>query len=210
MRKLIPRFILDQYKRNNTAGEFEAEVIFADISGFTSMTEALLKQGRAGAEFLSQVINRVFTKLMKVVYDQGGFVSEFAGDAFTAIFPLPCKADLSEICKSINMEMIKSKEQSFEGQSFLLKIKQGAAAGTVKWRIFGGKDSPSYSFFGDPLRKACELQTKCSPGDFHIHKSTAGIECGIPHQKNKISSTPYEMQRIFIPYKITALKCSDH
>ena len=206
MRKLIPRFILDQYKRDNTAGGFEAAVIFADISGFTSMTEALLKQGRTGAEFLSQVINSVFTKLMKVVYDQGGFVSEFAGDAFTAIFPLPCNADLSDICKSINIEMMKSKEQSFEGHSFLLKIKQGAAAGTVNWRIFGGKDNPSYSFFGDPILKACELQTKCSPGEFRIQKGAADIKCKIAYQKDKIFSTPYEMQRIFIPPKIMTMR----
>ncbi len=206
MRKLIPRFILDQYKRDNVEGEFDAAVIFADISGFTAMTEALLKQGRNGAEFLSQVINSVFTKLMKVVYDHGGFISEFAGDAFTAIFPLPCKGDLSKICKSINEEMIRSKEQSFEGHGFLLKIKQGAAAGRVNWRIFGGKDSASYSFFGDPIRKACELQTKCSPGEFRIQKGAADIKCKIAYQKDKNFSTPYEIQRIFIPPKIMALK----
>ena len=50
MLNLVPRFISDQFKKNCMKGSFRGAALFVDISGFTPMTEALMKHGEEGAE----------------------------------------------------------------------------------------------------------------------------------------------------------------
>jgi class 3 adenylate cyclase len=62
--------------------------LFADISGFTPLTEALDRAlgARRGAEELTRQINRVYDVLIAEVDRYGGSVISFAGDAITCWF----------------------------------------------------------------------------------------------------------------------------
>lgn len=62
--------------------------LFADISGFTSLTEALANVlgPRRGAEALTQQINAVYEALLDAVASNAGSVVGFAGDAVTCWF----------------------------------------------------------------------------------------------------------------------------
>src|SRR5262245_5356452 len=62
--------------------------LFADISGFTPLTEALDRTlgARRGAEALTQQINQVYDALIAEVDRFGGSVLGFAGDAITCWF----------------------------------------------------------------------------------------------------------------------------
>jgi predicted ATPase/class 3 adenylate cyclase len=59
--------------------------LFADISGFTPLTEALLKAygPRRGPEELTQQLNRIFDALVAEVHHYGGSVIALNGDAIT-------------------------------------------------------------------------------------------------------------------------------
>ncbi|HVA93117.1 MAG TPA: adenylate/guanylate cyclase domain-containing protein, partial [Chloroflexota bacterium] len=61
--------------------------LFADISGFTPISEALARAGRVGAEELTGVLNSYFEPMIDLVHSYGGSVAKFAGDAMTIIFP---------------------------------------------------------------------------------------------------------------------------
>ena len=62
--------------------------LFADISGFTPLTEKLTQElgPRRGIEELSQQINTVYDALISEIEKQGGSVISFAGDAITCWF----------------------------------------------------------------------------------------------------------------------------
>lgn len=62
--------------------------LFADISGFTSLTEALTRAlgPRRGIEELTVQINRVYDRLIAEIERYGGSVIGFAGDAMTCWF----------------------------------------------------------------------------------------------------------------------------
>lgn len=62
--------------------------LFADISGFTPLTEALARTlgPRLGAEELTVHLNRVYEALIEEVHRFGGSVIAFAGDAITCWF----------------------------------------------------------------------------------------------------------------------------
>ena len=68
-------------KRN----EFEAAVLFADMSGFTALTERLAGKPN-GAEKLCDALNDFFAGLLETVEEYGGDVVKFSGDALQIIW----------------------------------------------------------------------------------------------------------------------------
>ncbi len=66
----------------------DGAVLFADISGFTLLTEALTKTfgSRRGAEALTHLLEAVYDALIAGVDRFGGSVLSFAGDAITCWF----------------------------------------------------------------------------------------------------------------------------
>lgn len=65
----------------------EIVCLFADMSGFTSLTERLCSMGPDGLEDLSANLNKFVTQLVKTVSKSGGDVLKFAGDAVMALWP---------------------------------------------------------------------------------------------------------------------------
>ena len=63
--------------------------MFADISGFTNLTETLSKIGPEGAEVIAFAINRYMELLVKGIGRSGGDIFKFAGDAMIVIWPPP-------------------------------------------------------------------------------------------------------------------------
>ena len=86
MHRLVPEFIQEQYVNNKIAGSFDACTLFVDVSGFTPITDAIMGYGQHGAEVLANIIQDVFDPLIQSVFEQGGFVTNLAGDAFTSVF----------------------------------------------------------------------------------------------------------------------------
>src|SRR5438552_12918811 len=66
----------------------DASALFADISGFTPLTEVLARAlgARRGAEELTVHLNSVYQALIQEVDRYGGSVIAFAGDAITCWF----------------------------------------------------------------------------------------------------------------------------
>lgn len=65
----------------------DASLLFADVSGFTALSERLAKRGRVGSEELTDVVNAVFGALLEVCRGLGGDVVKFGGDALLVLFP---------------------------------------------------------------------------------------------------------------------------
>ncbi|MCC6226356.1 MAG: AAA family ATPase [Microthrixaceae bacterium] len=64
-----------------------ASLVFADISGFTRLSERLAGLGREGTEGVKDAINAVFGELIPVVRAGGGDVLKFGGDALLIVVP---------------------------------------------------------------------------------------------------------------------------
>jgi len=61
-------------------------VLFADISGFTALTERLASRGPVGAEEISRLLNGYFAEVIDLVSAHGGDVVRVAGDAIFALW----------------------------------------------------------------------------------------------------------------------------
>ncbi|MEA2557073.1 MAG: hypothetical protein QOG88_611, partial [Actinomycetota bacterium] len=84
----LPRLTLEWLAENPGLRHrvVEGSLVFADISGFTMLSEKLAKLGTVGAEEMADVITRCFADLLTVAYDQGGGLVKFGGDALLLLF----------------------------------------------------------------------------------------------------------------------------
>ncbi len=64
----------------------DGTLVFADVSGFTALTERLTRQGRIGAEDIVEALNRVFGPMLTIAAARGGELLKFGGDALLFLF----------------------------------------------------------------------------------------------------------------------------
>ena len=150
MHNLVPHFIQENFKAGKFQGRFPAVGFFLDISGFSSMTESLMEHGPHGAEVLAGIMRRAFDPLTKSVYTQGGFIATFAGDAFTALFPLPSPDKVGDeeagclralaAAWAAQETMAATREWQTPYGSFELHAKVGLAVGEASWGIVASQD----------------------------------------------------------------------
>ncbi|MEO5703917.1 MAG: AAA family ATPase [Candidatus Limnocylindrales bacterium] len=63
-------------------------LLFVDISGFTALTEAVVRQGPAGTERLSRALNSYLGQIIDVIAEHGGDISKIVGDALLGVWPV--------------------------------------------------------------------------------------------------------------------------
>ena len=77
----VPDFIIREIMADSSTPLLERErrmravLLFADVSGFTAMSESLAQLGKEGAEELTRVLNDYFTVMIDLVRSYGGQVS---------------------------------------------------------------------------------------------------------------------------------------
>ena len=81
MHRIIPDIIVENYRSGSYEGSFKAASMFMDISGFSAMSDALMGQGRNGAETLAVMMRAVFDPLVEAIFGQGGLITGYAGDS---------------------------------------------------------------------------------------------------------------------------------
>ncbi|MBV7337693.1 hypothetical protein KFU94_57580 [Chloroflexi bacterium TSY] len=86
MRNLTPDFILRNLTSESRHDKAGSCTLCRHVWLYP-LTARLMTHGKEGAEVLADIMLKIFDPLINSVYAHGGFVANFAGDAFTAIFP---------------------------------------------------------------------------------------------------------------------------
>lgn len=158
----IPPFISEQYRRGRMEGTVDGSVLISDIIGFTGLTESLFALQKKGAEQLSDILNSLFSGMIEAVHENGGFVANFAGDAFTAIFPADrgtrALAAAQEIKTSVEREVADGSDRHITG------IRSGIDTGRIRWNIYGSGPF-TYLFSGDAVRGAAQAETSAGTNE---------------------------------------------
>lgn len=100
--------------------------LFADIAGFTSLTEKLTRQfgPRRGIDELTQHINRVYEALIGEVDRFGGSVISFAGDAVTCWFDAGAEAPSARAV--LCAQAMQTSMEQFPDLSIKIAVSSGA------------------------------------------------------------------------------------
>ena len=172
MEPLIPRFILERLAQNQAEGSFSGTALFLDIAGFTSITDQLMRYDKEGAEVLSVLMHDIFTPIIDMVYDAGGFITSFAGDAFTAVFPdsldrcAPCA-----VAWDIAGYVAAQGQHSTRFGDFVFTIRQGLGFGPVHWGIVGPAHRKSYFFRGAAIGNSIRAEKLARAGEVVLDNS---------------------------------------
>ncbi len=158
MHNLIPKFIIDKFANKEQAGSFQASTMFIDISGFTPMTRKLMTHGKEGAEVLNYILNIVFKPVINAVYDNGGDITSFEGDAFMAIFG----GNNGDIAAEQILSLFKKfGHQKTKFGIFDLSVKIGVSHGEVEWGIVGSDEHKTWYFRGEGIDGAVRAEKRC-------------------------------------------------
>lgn len=132
-----------------TSERFQAVVLFADISGFTPLTERLAKQGPAGAEELTRLLNDYFGQLVDTIIEFGGDVVKFAGDALLALWVLDeGDEDLADLtlCAAECALAVQAQLKDYQtptGQALWLRISLGPCRRSKRAKVKNSASLPS-------------------------------------------------------------------
>ena len=122
----------------------DGSALFADISGFTPITEKLRQAlgARRGAETLAAHLNRVYDALIEQVERYDGSIISFAGDAMTCWFvgeDAPLRATGCAFALVDAMQTVE-KIALPDGQTQLIGLKVSVATGTTRRLVVGDPD----------------------------------------------------------------------
>lgn len=89
--------------------------MFADVSGFTALSERLQRKGgREGPEALTQVINDFFATMLEILAKSNGQLLKFAGDALLAFFPARSGEDEVPLAIRTGLRMQRAMRDKFQ------------------------------------------------------------------------------------------------
>jgi tetratricopeptide (TPR) repeat protein len=116
------------------AQTFEGAVLFADLSGFTPLCDALMAEGDEGAELLAGTLATVFDPILDAIQACGGDVLAFAGDSLTAGFTgmADPKAAAVTAGEAALTALREAPDRIVGGRRFTFSVRIGVGAGPFR------------------------------------------------------------------------------
>jgi len=153
----------------NIEKQLKVGVIFADISGFTSLAE------RFSPEETREIINECFSVITKPIYKYNGRIDKYIGDCVMVVFgtvkesmdipknTIYCATEMKEAIQQLN-------NGKFKDSPINLDISIGATYGDVILGNVGTKLDYDYTIIGDVVNTASRLQNYSNPGEIRVGK----------------------------------------
>lgn len=164
---------LSALQRSTTSLEGERKlvtVMFADLSGFTALSEAL------DPERVRGIVNRCFNTLVPIVERFGGTVDKFIGDEIMALFgaPLAHENDAERALRAA-LEMMQAMAAVSTSEGVSLGMHIGVNTGTVVTGGLGSCGREQYSVIGDTVNLAARLAAAAPTGDILVGPATHSL-----------------------------------
>ena len=174
-----------------------AAVLFMDVSGFTVLTEKLAAYGPHGAEELTLLLNRYFSRMIGLLENEGGEVVQFSGDALLTVFPVAATETVEKAALAANVRrawQAATQMQIAMGEFSTLATSVGPVelgmkisigAGEVFGLSLGGVEGRwPYLIAGDPLRQVAEAEHHAQRGEIVLSPEAQNLlptELAPPH-----------------------------
>ena len=146
-----------------------ATVLFADISGFTAMSEKM------DPEEVTTVMNNCFRLMEEVIKKYGGTIDKFIGDCVMALFGVPVaieNAPQSAINAAIELRNQLYQFNKKQKLTYPLDIHIGINTGIVLAGEIGGKEKKDYTVMGDNVNLASRLEDASEKGQILVGPTT--------------------------------------
>jgi signal transduction histidine kinase/class 3 adenylate cyclase len=179
LRRFLPPTLVERAASGELALDLRPEprmvtVLFSDIVGFTQLSNTL--RSRRVAELL----NEYLTSMTRAIFDNGGTVDKFMGDAIVAIFGAPEELTPNEqvkraIASARQMyRLLDELNARWEEQGIgRVRFRCGIHQGTAVVGMFGGSERADYTAIGPSVNIASRLQEAAEPGSILVSAAVA-------------------------------------
>ncbi len=166
-----------------------AAIIFADVSGFTSMSHEV------DPETVHDLMNECLAGLGRAIHDEDGYVDKYIGDCVMGVFgaPIAHEDDPQRACRAaLAMQAFIREFSRRTGSALTLRV--GVNFGLVVAGSVGHDSSSQYTVMGDTVNVASRLETAAEPGTILVSDSVHtqarnGFEFG-PRQAITVKGKP--------------------
>src|SRR5579859_3199284 len=150
----------------------KVSVMFADIRGFTPMSEKM------GPEQVVEILNEYFTRVTDVIFDYGGTLDKYLGDAVMAVFGAPISkgndaAHCVNAAVQIQRLLIELNRDAAARKWPELRVGIGINTGIVTAGNIGSPRRIDYTVIGDTVNTASRLMSNAPGGSIIISQATA-------------------------------------
>jgi len=159
-------------KKNDSPIESElrqATVLFADISGFTAMSEKM------HPEEVTAIMNQCFRMMGECIDCNGGRIDKFIGDCVMVVFGVPDTLEKAPQ-KAINTALeIRNSVYQFNKEKNLaipLDVHIGINSGVVLSGMVGSEQKQEYTVMGDTVNLASRLEDASDRGQILVGQLT--------------------------------------
>ncbi len=134
-------------------------VLFADLAGFTTTSEAMADRPEA----LVAHLNAFFQIMAEKIETHGGYIDKFIGDAVMGVWGAPVEMEKPELAAAeaalACVNAINAwNEKEGEGSGLKIEMRIGLSAGEVIAGNLGSKDRFNYTVIGDTVNRAARLE----------------------------------------------------
>jgi class 3 adenylate cyclase len=169
---LLDRIRAQHGEADLPAGMRDASVLFADIRGFTTLSE------RLAPEHVVAVLNRFFASATQVIDEHEGFLNKFVGDAIMVVFNGPVdQGDHAERATRCAVQLQRAVAQLNADRAFeyveRIEVGIGIASGPMICGNVGGPRHTEYTVIGDVVNTASRLCGAAPGGEVWVTKRTA-------------------------------------
>jgi adenylate cyclase len=173
--------------------ERQVAVLFADLRGFTSMTERLEPN-----ILIEQILNRYFNAMTEVLYEYDGTIDKFLGDGIIGVFGTPISRpdDPQRALRSaIDMQQALARLSTDWCQELGLDIGMGIGIsfGRAVVGNIGSEQRLDYTLIGDVVNTASRLSNIARPGQIivsHNLHSALPPNWNAPRQLRPLGAVP--------------------
>ncbi len=138
-------------------------VLFADIRGFTPLTNRLTPNE------IVAVLNDHMSAMTDVIYSHGGVVDKFVGDMVMAIFGAPnSKPDDAARAAACALDMLRVRQQLNQDSKHPFEIGIGVAFGVIIVGCMGSKKRLNYTVLGERVNLAARLCSMAPANTLYI------------------------------------------
>ncbi len=168
---LVEQIVKGQLTLDQGGGRRDVTMLFADIRGFTSMSE------RHTPEEMVGTLNEYFEVMVDVLFRHGGTLDKYVGDEIIGLFGAPVELHDAPL-RSIRcaLDMMRALEEfnrirDSKGRE-RIQIGIGINTGPVIAGAIGSKKTLQYTVIGDAVNTAARLCSVARPGEIIISQWT--------------------------------------